>query len=154
MTTSTPEKRYAYLVMHAVSELRYPDLAGVNFTPADTVSDGEILLQEKNHGTGTHTFQIEDGPLVWTITAVYICTGVLDVDDVVQFDYGAVRLLNLIKLAYTSEQTLHSTVHEVVDGLKAIVDEHLHSKVDQDAAEIPALMSKFDAYEKALWRKH
>ena len=150
MTTSTPEKRYAYLVMHAVSELRYPDLAGVNFTPADTVSDGEILLQEKNHGTGTHTFQIEDGPLVWTITAVYICTGVLDVDDVVQFDYGAVRLLNLIKLAYTSEQTLHSTVHEVVDGLKSLTEEHLHGT----GANIDHLMSQFDAYEKALWRKH
>ena len=149
MTASTPEKRYAYLVMHAISELRYPDLAGVNFTPADTVSDGEILLQEKNHGTGTHTFQIEDGPLVWTVTAVYICTGVLDVDDVVQFDYGAVRLLNLLKLAYTSEQTLRSTVHEVVDGLKAIVDEHV-----EDPSAVEYLAQRFDAYEKGLWRKH
>ena len=149
MTTSTPEKRYAYLVMHAVSELRYPDLAGVDFTPSDTVSDGEILLQEKNHGTGTHTFQIEDGPLVWTITAVYICTGSLDANDVVQFDYGAVRLLNLLKLAYTSEQVLRTTVHEIVDGLKAIVDEHL-----ADRSVVENLAQRFDIYEKGLWRKH
>ena len=150
MTKSTPEKRYAYLVMHAVSELRYPDLAGVDFTPAETVSDGEILLQERNHGTGTHTFQIEDGPLVWTITAVYICTGVLDADDVVQFDYGAVRLLNLLKLAYNSENILRSTVHDVVDGLKGLTEEHLHGT----GANIDHLMGQFDAYEKGLWRKH
>lgn len=153
MTVSAPEKRYAYLVMHAISELRYPDLAGVDFTPADTVSDGEILLQVKNHGTGTHTFQIEDGPLVWTVTAVYICTGVLDVDDIVQFDYGAVRLLNLLKLAYTSEQTLRSTVHEVVDGIKSLLEPEIDPNTF-DGIEPEKIFAKIDAYEKGLWRKH
>jgi hypothetical protein len=146
------EKRYAYLLLNVLQE-QVPGTEGASYNPEQMPVAGEIVLQVKNHGTGTHTFQQPDGPFIFTMTGVYVATGELDADERVIFDYGAQRLLNLVLVGWQGEILLKQQIYDVVDGLKALLEPELDALLHNEVSA-GSVFEKIDTYEKNLWRKH
>ena len=150
---SAGDKGYAYLVLSALQEFFDENVAGVSYVSPNPPEIGDIMVQEKNHGTGTHTFKQEDGPLVWTISAVYVATGVFDAEGILKWDFGALQLLNLIMAGQHTDDIVRKTVHEFADNLKADLESYLSPDVF-DGMEFDKVVTQIDTTEKNLWRKH
>lgn len=143
-------KRYAYFILDNLIEQR-PGTEGTTATPDPEMVPGILKIEAKNHGTGTHTFVQEDGPFIHTLTGVYVATGRVDEgDSLVKFDYGALRLLNLVMMGAEGEQILATRLHEVVDHCKEIVDEVLGS----EKGHKDKIGANLDRFEKSNYRKH
>lgn len=149
MPKTTEKKAYAYLLLDVLYDVADGVDVGGYVNPEPPTA-GDIIIRETNHGTNSVSIRIPDGPITWTCTAVYVGTGRIGDDEQVQFaDIGVLCLLNLIKIGWDAETTLKLQVHEVIDGVKALVEEWHGEDPDFDR-----LTGKIDTYEKNLWRKH
>jgi hypothetical protein len=145
-------KRYAYFILDVLLTQR-EGTEGTTYEPDRELVPGVLKVETKNHGTGTHTFVQEDGPFIFTLTGVYICTGRWnETTDSLDFDYGALRLLNLVMLGANGEQILSSRLHEVVDHCKAIVEENLENV--EATGSLEHILRDLDRFEKSNYRKH
>lgn len=142
-------KRYAYFIMDVLLTQR-DGTEGTGYTPDPELVPGILKVETKNHGTGTHTFVQEDGPFIFTMTGVYVATGAWnEPEQRVDFDYGALRLLNLVMMGAQGEAILAQRLHEVVDHCKEIVDEEVGDEPTQES-----IFALLDRFEKSNYRKH
>lgn len=147
--TVTHEKRYVYLLLTVLREQR-DGTEGAVYVPEYEPITGDLRLEVKNHGSGTHTFQYDDGPYIYTLTGCYVATGEVGSSGELRFDFGAMRVFQLLELGMNSEIIMRQQIHEVVDGLKELIEPEL-AKPNPEAGDLAAA---FDLYEKNLWRKH
>lgn len=151
MASSKPTdlKRYAYFILDVLTEQR-PGTEGATATPDPELVPGILKVEVKNHGTGTHTFTQEDGPFIHTMTGVYVATGNIDeADGLVKFDYGALRLLNLVMMGAEGEQIIAQRLHDVTDGILEIITEHI-----EDSPARKKVYADVVRFEKSQYRKH
>jgi hypothetical protein len=103
-------KRYCYLLFD-VSEPTFRDgfdAIARDYVPQDPPRPGILRCDEVNHGTGTHIFDIEEGPWTWLCQGVYIGTGRELPDGNVEFDLGVKWLLDMVALGANKEHSLAS----------------------------------------------
>ncbi len=140
-----PEKVHAYLLLDVIVEQQEGVDVG-DYAP-QKMEAGEMMLRFDFPGTGTHSFVFEDGPFKTIATGVYVATATVIGDEPPIFDYGNGKIMNLVSLGLESEKILKDQIHEVLDRVKAIVDEKLHGGGDE-------IIVAIDSLETSLWRKH
>lgn len=150
-----PEKLYAYLLFDVIREVKDGVDIG-SYVPAGEPVEGEITLRSDFPGTGTHAFRFEDGPITWHASGVYVGTGET-VGEVVEFDLGVKKLLNLIAIGSNAEEILKQQIHDVLDKVKEVVESTvmaLPRTTERDEDLLGDVLRAIDKLEKDLWRIH
>lgn len=145
---SVAEKVYAYLMIDVLVDV--PDQLELPDGYQQQVTSGEIVLRYDYPGNGTHAFTFEDGPVKLRATGVYLCTGVIDGSGSPVFDYGATRILNLVKIGQEAEKTLTEQVHMFADKIREMSEDKLKGPLGRDGLD--AWIGSIDYAEKTFMR--